>query len=347
MIGEGIQSTNQRRHTFVRGRRRGRLLHRPDASASAAKPAKSRARNGTKCPTTASIGAAIPTTTPATSAPPPGGTCSSSSRTRPKGNQIAGPMSLGDASDASEDPFRWVFLSDVCKHCEVAGCLEVVPDRLDRAHRSRLRARAGRRLQRLRLLRGLVPVRRDRSTPRAAAERGRRLQMHLLLRPPKERPHARLRESLPDRIDRLRPARRPARARRAARRSNCTRKATTTRRFTIRRRPRSRGMHAFFLLLGEPEAYGLPPKPRGADDLPESLPGRAALAHRLRRGRARRRSPSHFSHDADEADRFRKAPRHAARRSARERGAVTGRGVDVAGGPIPTSQRRLLRRSRR
>jgi formate dehydrogenase iron-sulfur subunit len=26
-----------------------------------------------------------------------------------------------------EDPFRWVFLSDVCRHCEVAGCLEACP----------------------------------------------------------------------------------------------------------------------------------------------------------------------------------------------------------------------------
>ena len=26
-----------------------------------------------------------------------------------------------------EDPFRWIFLSDVCKHCEAAGCLESCP----------------------------------------------------------------------------------------------------------------------------------------------------------------------------------------------------------------------------
>src|SRR5512132_1521079 len=40
---------------------------------------------------------------------------------RAKGNQIVGPMSL------DQDPFRWVFLSDVCKHCEEAGCLEACP----------------------------------------------------------------------------------------------------------------------------------------------------------------------------------------------------------------------------
>ncbi|MFL6514788.1 MAG: 4Fe-4S dicluster domain-containing protein, partial [Chthoniobacterales bacterium] len=27
----------------------------------------------------------------------------------------------------SEDPFRWVFVSDVCKHCQEAGCLEACP----------------------------------------------------------------------------------------------------------------------------------------------------------------------------------------------------------------------------
>jgi formate dehydrogenase iron-sulfur subunit len=38
------------------------------------------------------------------------------------GPQVAGPMT-GD----TEDPFRWVFLSDVCRHCEVAGCLDSCP----------------------------------------------------------------------------------------------------------------------------------------------------------------------------------------------------------------------------
>jgi len=43
-----------------------------------------------------------------------------------KGNQITGPVSLGNGENG-EDPFRWVFLSDVCKHCEEAGCLEACP----------------------------------------------------------------------------------------------------------------------------------------------------------------------------------------------------------------------------
>jgi formate dehydrogenase iron-sulfur subunit len=38
---------------------------------------------------------------------------------RQKGRQIAG--------GPTDEPFRWIFLSDVCKHCEEAGCLESCP----------------------------------------------------------------------------------------------------------------------------------------------------------------------------------------------------------------------------
>src|SRR5258708_16497071 len=44
---------------------------------------------------------------------------------RQKGGQIVGSHFLGGSD--GEDPFRWVFLSDVCKHCEEAGCLEACP----------------------------------------------------------------------------------------------------------------------------------------------------------------------------------------------------------------------------
>ena len=41
------------------------------------------------------------------------------------------PLPLGEqvtrSSEAHDEPFRWVFLSDVCKHCEHAGCLEACP----------------------------------------------------------------------------------------------------------------------------------------------------------------------------------------------------------------------------
>ncbi|MBV8587584.1 MAG: 4Fe-4S dicluster domain-containing protein [Verrucomicrobia bacterium] len=38
-----------------------------------------------------------------------------------------GPQRAGLMDGEVDDPFRWVFLSDVCKHCEEAGCLESCP----------------------------------------------------------------------------------------------------------------------------------------------------------------------------------------------------------------------------
>ncbi|MGE5214274.1 MAG: 4Fe-4S dicluster domain-containing protein [Nitrospirota bacterium] len=61
---------------------------------------------------------------------------------RQKGGQVVGlvaqailPASLAQGNESSgrqdclshDDPFRWIFLSDVCKHCEKAGCLEACP----------------------------------------------------------------------------------------------------------------------------------------------------------------------------------------------------------------------------
>jgi formate dehydrogenase iron-sulfur subunit len=37
------------------------------------------------------------------------------------------PMISGPQVADTKDPFRWVFLSDVCKHCANAGCLEACP----------------------------------------------------------------------------------------------------------------------------------------------------------------------------------------------------------------------------
>jgi formate dehydrogenase iron-sulfur subunit len=49
---------------------------------------------------------------------------------RQKGNQIVGASSNQQSAISNQqsvDPFRWIFLSDVCKHCEEAGCLEACP----------------------------------------------------------------------------------------------------------------------------------------------------------------------------------------------------------------------------
>jgi formate dehydrogenase iron-sulfur subunit len=37
------------------------------------------------------------------------------------------PLAAGPQVADTTDPFRWVFLSDVCKHCGQAGCLEACP----------------------------------------------------------------------------------------------------------------------------------------------------------------------------------------------------------------------------
>jgi formate dehydrogenase iron-sulfur subunit len=37
------------------------------------------------------------------------------------------PLPAGPQFADTEDPFRWVFLSDVCKHCANSGCLEACP----------------------------------------------------------------------------------------------------------------------------------------------------------------------------------------------------------------------------
>ena len=63
---------------------------------------------------------------------------------------------------------RWLMSSDVCKHCTARRLPRRLPDRRAVPHRVRHRGRPGGHLQRLRLLRSGLPVRRHR------AARGRR-----------------------------------------------------------------------------------------------------------------------------------------------------------------------------
>ena len=149
---------------------------------------------------------------------------------------------------------RWLMSSDVCKHCSSAACLEVCPTGRC-SDRVRHRGRPAGHLQRLRL-RARLPVRGHRPA------RGRRpgLQVHPLLRPAARRAGAGLRHGLPDRLDPVRRAGRAAGASRAA--------GGHPARGRGRRRPavpggrgRRRRRRAFFLLLDEPEVYGLPPDP--------------------------------------------------------------------------------------
>jgi formate dehydrogenase iron-sulfur subunit len=41
------------------------------------------------------------------------------------GEEVGSP--LADLADPGSDPFRWLMMSDVCKHCTHAGCLDVCP----------------------------------------------------------------------------------------------------------------------------------------------------------------------------------------------------------------------------
>jgi len=123
MIGQGIQSTNQRRHSFVDDRVEVGFFTDPSvcigckACEVACKewnevPDDGFTWTGNSYDNTGHLGASTWRHVLFVE------------QNRSKGNQIAGPMSLGGEE---EDPFRWIFLSDVCKHCENAGCLEACP----------------------------------------------------------------------------------------------------------------------------------------------------------------------------------------------------------------------------
>ena len=102
---------------------------------------------------------------------------------------------------------RWLMISDVCKHCAEAACLDVCPTGAI-----------------IRNEFGNVYVQPDicngcgycvAACPFGVIEPGarrRRAQVHALLRPPRRRPGPGLRQGLPDRVDPVRPARRAARA---------------------------------------------------------------------------------------------------------------------------------------
>lgn len=122
MIGEGIQSSNQRRHDFVRDNVEVGFFTDPTVCIGC-KACEVACKEWNEVPDDGFVwsGNSYDNT----------GLLGASTwrhvlfleQDRQKGNQIVGSHSLGN----EEDPFRWVFLSDVCKHCEEAGCLEACP----------------------------------------------------------------------------------------------------------------------------------------------------------------------------------------------------------------------------
>ena len=131
MIGEGLQSTNQRHHNFVQEKVEVGFFTDPTvcigckACEVACKewnhvPDDGYVWSGNSYDNTGHLGAST------------WRHVMFLEQDRQKGNQIVGSHSLADGD--GEDPFRWVFLSDVCKHCEEAGCLEACPTEIGRAH---------------------------------------------------------------------------------------------------------------------------------------------------------------------------------------------------------------------
>ena len=131
-------------------------------------------------PRTASTCWAVVTTTPARSAPAPGGTSPSSSRARRSRRRGAGRAWSASACQRRAaaqascrqrgDPrTRRVPLADVVRRVQALHARRLpgrLPDRGAVPHRVRHRRRAGRRLQRLRLLRLRLPLRGDRPAAR-------------------------------------------------------------------------------------------------------------------------------------------------------------------------------------
>lgn len=159
-----------------------------------------------------------------------------------------------------DDPFRWVFLSDVCKHCEEAGCLEACPTG------SIVRTEVGSVLVQDDVCNGCgycvvscpfgVIDRRPEPLPNAGGAFKctfcyDRQKSGLVPACAKVCPT----ESIVfGRLDDLRVL---AKERVRTLQEN----GYTDAQLYDPKETSVRGLHAFFLILGEPEAYGLPPKP--------------------------------------------------------------------------------------
>ena len=125
MIGEGTKSTNQRRHTYVRDNVEVGFFTDPTvcigckACEVACKewnhvPDDGFVWSGNSYDNTGHLGASTWRHVMFVEQDP----SKKEARSLVRDSLVGG---------EGEDPFRWVFLSDVCKHCEEAGCLEACP----------------------------------------------------------------------------------------------------------------------------------------------------------------------------------------------------------------------------
>jgi len=271
MIGEGLQSTNQRKHSYVQDRVEVGFFTDPTVCIGC-KACEVACKEWNQVPDDGFIwsGNSYDNT----------GHLGASTwrhvmfleQDRQKGNQVTGPMGLFDQQSAtpaspaqtnqqSEDPFRWVFLSDVCKHCEKAGCLEACPTG------SIVRTETGTVLVQDDVCNGCgycvvscpfgVIDRRPAPLPNAGGAFKctfcyDRQKSGLTPACAKVCPT----ESIVfGRLDDLR-------ARAKERVQHLKQNGYADAQLYDPTETSVRGIHAFFLILGEPEAYGLPPKPQ-------------------------------------------------------------------------------------
>ncbi len=184
---------------------------------------------------------------------------------RAKGDksQIAGPLlvSVNDQHQQREDPFRWIFLSDVCKHCENAGCLEACPTG------SIVRTEVGSVLVQNDVCNGCgycvvsCPFGVIDRRPEPLPDAGGAFKCTFCYDRQKSGLTPACAKVCPTesivfgRLDDLR-------ARGAERVRTLQESGYSDAQLYDPKETSVGGIHAFFLLLGEPEAYGLPPKPQ-------------------------------------------------------------------------------------
>ena len=207
--------------------------------------------------------------------------------------QAAAPARRRAGRASRGDALRWLMSSDVCKHCTHAACLDVCPTG------ALFRTEFGTVVVQEDVCNGCgycVPAcpfgvidRRELPAPdgpsRSPGSGRTRLEVHALLRPAQGRPRAGVREGVPD-ATRSSSGRSTscASARRRGSRSCEDEGWNGARLYGEIPDDGVGGFGAFFLLLDEPEVYGLPPDPVVDDARPA-----ADVAHgRARRRRARR-----------------------------------------------------------
>ncbi len=267
MIGEGIQSTNQRRHTFVADHVEVGFFTDPSVCIGC-KACEVACKEWNEVPEDGF-------TWTGNSYDNTGHVGHSTWRhvlfveqDRPKGHQITSaaqaPVSIPHSeirNPHSEDPFRWVFLSDVCKHCEEAGCLEACPTG------SIVRTEVGSVLVQNDVCNGCgycvvsCPFGVIDRRPEPLPDAGGAFKCTFCYDRQKSGLTPACAKVCPTesivfgRLDDLR-ARGDARVRELRTQGYEDAQIYDPRETSVG------GIHAFFLILGEPEAYGLPPKPQ-------------------------------------------------------------------------------------